>query len=155
MLKSLICFLLLALYTQRGVLILWALESRCHLLSGEAIFFFKHCIWSDPGSKQLLPETRIQTHMDEASSDCDPAFWLFLSPSFPFPWHLSKCLLSLGSWWVWCCPDAFSGGSLNSQKAKLTSILHLVYLMPEEWVLKSPGGARRDLPPAEVWISPS
>lgn len=78
--------------------------SRSHLF-----FQTLHLVWS--GQQTIAPETRIQTHTDEASSDCDPAFRLFLSPSFPFPWHLSKCLLSLGSWWVWCCPDAFSGVS--------------------------------------------
>lgn len=134
--------------------VLSLLESRWHLLTVEAMFFFRtlHLVWFE--QRTIAPETRIQIHMNEASSVWDPAFRLCLSslflsldisPNAHSPWGAGEC-------------DGVqmpSQGSLDSQKAKLTSILHLVYLMPEEWVLKSPGGARRDLPPAEVWISPS
>lgn len=47
---------------------------------------------------------------------------LDISPNAYSPWDPGEC-------------DAVqmpSQGSLDSQKAKLTSILHLVYLMPEE-----------------------
>lgn len=70
--------------------------------------------------------------MHEASSVCDPGFQVFfflplflsldISPNIHSPWGPGE---SDGV-------QMLARGSLDSQKAKLMSILHLVYLMPEE-----------------------